>query len=95
MARKSPKVSDEADGQPWFQWVVLGVVVLVTVLAFLGHILAATALLSATAIVIGVMRLVLRGRSPWRVRSVAFDSTFSIIIGVGLLGIYLSILFIR
>ena len=94
MALKSPKVSDEAEGQPWFQWVVLGAVAVVTVLAFLGHILTATILLSATSIVIGVMRLVLRQRSPWKVRSVAFDSTFSILFGIGLLGIYLSILFI-
>ena len=95
MSRKSPKVSDEAEGQPWFQWVVLGVVAVVTLLAFLGHILTSTILLSATAIVTGLMRLVLREKSPWKVRSVAFDAAFSILIGISLIGIYLSILFIR
>ena len=95
MSRKSPYVSDSTEGQPWFQWVMLSAIALVTLLAFLGHILIATILLSATAIVTGLMRLVLRERSPWKVRSVAVDATFSILIGISLIGIYLSILFIR
>ena len=94
MALKSPKVSDEAEGQPWFLWVMLGIVVVVTLLALLGYILVATIMLSIAAVATGVMRLVLREGSPWKVRSVAFDSTFSIVFGVGLLGLYLSILFI-
>jgi hypothetical protein len=35
--------------------------------------------------------LVLRERSPWKVRSVAFDSFIGIALGIGLLVTYISI----
>ena len=53
--------------------------------------MAATVIVSVAAIVSGVLRLVLRKKSPWKVRSVAFDSFIGICLGVGLLLTYLSI----
>ena len=53
--------------------------------------MAATVIVSVAAIVSGVLRLILRKKSPWKVRSVAFDSFIGICLGVGLLLTYLSI----
>ena len=48
-------------------------------------------IIAVTAIVTGIIRLVLRDRSPWKVRSVGFDSFIGIALGVGLLATYFSI----
>ncbi|KAA8827637.1 MULTISPECIES: DUF3017 domain-containing protein [Bifidobacterium] len=85
-----PYVSEAHEGKPWFEWIVLGVVVVATVLAFLGYTMAATAVLAVTAIITGLIRLIMRERSPWKVRSVAFDSFIGIALGIGLLVTYLS-----
>lgn len=45
---------------------------------------AATAAIAVTAIATGLVRLALRERSPWKVRSVAFDAFIGIGLGVGL-----------
>ena len=43
-----------------------------------------------TAIITGLVRLILQDRSPWKVRSVAFDSFIGIALGIGLLITYFS-----
>ncbi|RDX31755.1 DUF3017 domain-containing protein, partial [Bifidobacterium breve] len=43
-----------------------------------------------TAIITGLIRLTLREKSPWKVRSVAFDSFIGIALGIGLLITYFS-----
>nr|WP_253276126.1 DUF3017 domain-containing protein [Bifidobacterium adolescentis] len=55
-----------------------------TVLAVLGHVKAATTVIAVTAIITGLIRLVMRERSPWKVRSVGFDAFIGIGLGVGL-----------
>ncbi|OZG59973.1 rod shape-determining protein RodA [Bifidobacterium lemurum] len=89
--KNHPTVSETNEGKPWFEWIVLAMVALAVVVAFFGYTMAATAVLAVTAIVTGVLRLALRERSPWKVRSVAFDSFIGIALGIGLLVTYFSI----
>ena len=35
-----PYVSEDHEGKPWFEWIVLGVVVVATVVAAFGHTMA-------------------------------------------------------
>lgn len=51
-----------------------------------------TGILAVTAIVTALIRLTLRERSPWKVRSVPFDSFIGLALGLGLIVTYLSIL---
>ena len=79
-----PYVSEDHEGKPWFEWIVAAMVVRATVLAVLGHVKAATTVIAVTAIITGLIRLVMRERSPWKVRSVGFDAFIGIGLGVGL-----------
>ena len=69
---------------------MLGVVVVATVVAAFGHTMAVTVIIAVTAIITGLIRLTLREKSPWKVRSVAFDSFIGIALGIGLLITYFS-----
>lgn len=84
-------VSEKSEGKPYSEWTVGIIVAVCAVLAFAGYVAAAIVVISVTAVIIGVMRLVLRQRSPWKVRTVGFDSFISIALGVGLLITYASI----
>ncbi|WP_421779226.1 DUF3017 domain-containing protein [Gardnerella sp. DNF01144] len=84
-------VSEVKEGKPYAQWIVAIIVCMCAVLAFIGKIMAATVIISATAIILGIIRLIFSQRSPWKVRSVAFDSFLSIALGLGLLITYFSI----
>ena len=79
-----PYVSEDHEGKPWFEWIVAAMVVIATVLVVLGHVKAATTVIAVTAIITGLIRLVMRERSPWKVRSVGFDAFIGIGLGVGL-----------
>ena len=59
--------------------------IIATVLAVAGYTKAATAAIAVTAMVTGLVRLVLRERSPWKVRSVVFDAFMGVGLGTGLL----------
>lgn len=85
-----PYVSEDHEGKPWFEWIVLVVVVVATVVAAFGYTMAATVIVAVTAIITGLIRLTLREKSPWKVRSVAFDSFIGIALGIGLLITYFS-----
>lgn len=85
-----PYVSEAHEGKPWFEWIVLGVIVVAMVVAAFGHTMAATVIIAVTAIITGLIRLTLREKSPWKVRSVAFDSFIGIALGIGLLITYFS-----
>ena len=88
--KNHPYVSEDHEGNPWFEWGVLVLVIVIAVLAGCGYTMAATVLLAVTAIVTGLVRLVMRENSPWKVRSVAFDSFIGICLGIGLLITYFS-----
>ena len=79
-----PYVSEDHEGKPWFEWIVAAAVLLSTILAILGHTKAATVVIAVTAITTGLIRLMLRERSPWKVRSVSFDAFIGIGLGAGL-----------
>ncbi|RSX53776.1 rod shape-determining protein RodA [Bifidobacterium goeldii] len=85
---KHPFVSEANEGKPWFEWIVAGVVVVAAVTAVLGYTMAATVIIAVAAIITGLLRLILRARSPWKVRSVAFDAIIGIGLGLGLLLLY-------
>ena len=85
-----PYVSEAHEGKPWFEWIVLGVVVVATVVAAFGYTMAATVIIAVTDIITGLISLTLREKSPWKVRSVAFDSFIGIALGIGLLITYFS-----
>lgn len=82
---KHPYVSEDHEGKPRFEWLVAAAVAVSALLAFLGHTKAATVIIAVAALVTGLIRLVLRERSPWKVRSVAFDAFIGIALGIGLL----------
>ena len=86
MSSHHPFVSESHEGKPAFEWGVA---------AACGKAMAATALLSVTAIGTSVLRTVLRERSPWKIRSVTFDSICGISLGVILFGLFLSVLFLN
>lgn len=75
-----PYVSEAHEGRPWFEWGVAGCVMVAALLALFDQILAATLVLAGTAFVSATIRLILRHKSPWKVRSIAFDC----VIGYGL-----------
>ncbi len=81
---KHPYVSEDHEGKPWFEWIVAVIVVLAAIMAVLGYTKAATVVIAVTAMATGLLRLVLRERSPWKVRSVAFDAFIGICLGLGL-----------
>ena len=47
-----PYVSEAHEGKPWFEWCVLGVVAVITLLVAFGYTMAATVILAVTAIII-------------------------------------------
>ena len=90
-----PYVSEAHEGKPWFEWCVLGVVAVITLLVAFGYTMGATAILAVDgkcrlSCITGLVRLILQDRSPWKVRSVAFDSFIGIALGIGLLITYFS-----
>ncbi|NMM99747.1 rod shape-determining protein RodA [Bifidobacterium sp. DSM 109958] len=84
MASDHPFVSEAHEGNPLFEWGLLAVVAVAAVVAAVGYTRAATAVLAVTALVCGLLRLALRRRSPFKVRSVAFDAFISFGLGIGL-----------
>ena len=66
-------------------------VALAVAVAALGYTTAATVIISVAAVVTGLLRLILRERSPWKVRSVAFDAFIGIALGIGLLAVHFSV----
>ncbi|MGN0102784.1 DUF3017 domain-containing protein [Bifidobacterium thermacidophilum] len=91
MPQEHPYVSEAKEGKPVCEWIVALLVCVSGILAAFGYTMAATALLAATAIVLGTMRIILRERSPWKVRSVAFDASMSLCFGIGVSLLDLSI----
>ena len=57
-----PYVSEAHEGKPWFEWCVLGVVAVITLLVAFGYTMAATVILAVTGIITGLVRLILRGQ---------------------------------
>ena len=55
-----PYVSEAHEGKPWFEWCVLGVVAVITLLVAFGYTMAATVILAVTAIITGLVRLILQ-----------------------------------
>ncbi|MBT1162512.1 MULTISPECIES: DUF3017 domain-containing protein [Bifidobacterium] len=90
-----PFVSEAHEGKPWFEWLVAATVAVAVLVAVLGYTMPAVVIIAAAGIVTGTLRLILRERSPWKVRSVAFDSFIGIALGIGLLVTYFSLPLMR
>nr|WP_101616589.1 DUF3017 domain-containing protein [Bifidobacterium margollesii] len=86
---RHPYVSEAHEGQPAFEWGVACAVVISGVLAVIGQMLWAVLLLALTALVTASLRLVLKTKSPWKIRSVGFDCFFGFSLGIGLIAAYL------
>ena len=82
---KHPYVSEDHEGKPWFEWLVAAFVYPRNADNAATATLAATVVIAVTALITGLVRLVLRERSPWKVRSVVFDAFIGIALGIGLL----------
>ncbi|WEV71714.1 DUF3017 domain-containing protein [Bifidobacterium sp. ESL0790] len=91
MSAHHPFVSEDNEGKPAFEWAVALIVVACAVIAAMGHTMAATVVFAVTAIATGLIRLILRNRSPWKIRSIGFDAFIGIALGIGLLVVYFSI----
>ena len=87
-----PTVSESHDGSPAYAWSMAAAVGVSGLLAVLGYMTAATAVIVVAALVSGILRLTLRDRSPWRVRSVVGDAVIGIGLGIGLIMLYVSLL---
>ena len=85
-----PYVSEDHEGKPWFEWAVAAVVALAVAVAALGY-QWNRCIPPVAAAVTGLLRLILRERSPWKVRSVAFDAFIGIALGIGLLAVHFSV----
>ena len=90
-ADRHPFVSEAQEGRPICEGIIFLVVLIAALVAFLGYTWAATGLVSVAALVCGTLRLTLKDRSPWKVRSVPFDVFISIGLGIGLQVTYFSI----
>lgn len=86
-----PFVSEQQESKLWISVLNAILVIVASCLALAGYAMAATAIIAVTAIVLGIMRLLLQHRSPWKIRSVGFDACISIALGLGLLVTYGSI----
>ena len=91
MSEHHPFVSEAHEGRPWFEWAVALCVVASAVLGLAGHLMAATFLMAGVSVVTAVVRLVWRDRSPWKIRSVAFDAFIGLSLGAGLVATYLTV----
>ena len=58
-----PYVSEKSEGKPYAEWIVAIIVSISAILAFIGYATAAAAIVSVTAILLGIMRLIMRQRS--------------------------------
>ncbi|PJM74782.1 DUF3017 domain-containing protein [Bifidobacterium simiarum] len=88
-ASRHPYVSEAHEGKPAFEWAVAGAVAVCAILAVTGQMIWAVSLLSLTSIVTATLRLVLKTKSPWKIRSVGFDCFFGFSFGIGLMIAYM------
>lgn len=91
MNRHHPFVSERHEGKPWFEWCVCVCVIVSTALAAFRIHDGRHGCSCRGGHRFRVLRLVLRERSPWKIRSVPFDACCGIGFGVALLALYLSI----
>ncbi|MBQ5557505.1 MAG: DUF3017 domain-containing protein [Aeriscardovia sp.] len=92
--RQAPLASEANEGRPWFEWIIAGLVAIAAVIACCGEILAATIILAVSAVGSATVRLVLRERSPWKVRSPLFDCVAGYVLGFGIVLAYLAVLYL-
>lgn len=89
---KHPYVSEAHEGRPWFEWCVAISVCVCALIALFGNTTVATFILAAIAFITATVRLVMQHKSPWKIRSIAFDC----IIGYGLaIGLPLTLMAVR
>ena len=87
MNDQHPFVSEAHEGNPMYEWGLLVVVAIATIVAVIGHVQIAVAIIAVESLVSGFIRLALKERSPFKVRSVSFDAFISISLGLGLIAL--------
>lgn len=78
----------------WPSITTVSVIVISVIIAWFGFVDIATYVFAAYAFVMGVVRVIMRDTSPWKVRSAAFDAFISFGLAIGLVVTYVSIIFI-
>ncbi len=92
--QEHPFVSEANEGKPWFEWGVAFVLVIVCIFALCHQFGIATAIICLLCAIVATVRLCAGDRSPWKIRSRAFDVIIGYGLAIGLYGTYLSILWI-
>lgn len=90
-----PVVPEAHEGSVAFEWAIAIGVVLAAIIALLGHVIWAVGVIAALACVGALLRLVLRERSPWKIRLIGFDCFFGFSLSFGLLLTIYSIYFLQ
>lgn len=89
---RHPYVSEKSEGKPWFEWCVAALVMVAAGLAAVKITTAAVILLAATSLAVASIRLIMRDKSPWKVRGIFFDCFIGFAFGGGLIATYVNIL---
>lgn len=87
-----PYVSEDRESAPWLEWVVAIAVVCAGLFASFGWLSLSVYILAIISFLAATMRLILKQKSPWKVRSVVFDCIIGYAFTAGLLVTYYSVL---
>lgn len=88
-------VSEANEGRPWFEWIVTAILFASVVMAWAGHPGIASLIIVAVLLVTAAVRSCLGPDSPWKVRSVGFDSFIGVSLGICLAALFWSIRFLH
>lgn len=89
------KVSEANEGQPWFEWIVAICLVVSILVAWSGHAGIGLLIVIAVSWITAAVRSILGPDSPWKVRSIGFDSFIGAMLGLGLGLLFWSIRFLH
>lgn len=88
------KVSETNEGKPWFEWTVAACLLVSVILAWARHPGLASLVVVAVLWSAAIVRSVCGPDSPWKVRSVGFDSFIGVSLGTILGLLFWSIRFL-
>lgn len=90
--KSHPHVSEERESAPWLDWSVAIAVLFAGVFVSFGWLNLSVYILAVVSFIVASLRLILKEKSPWKVRSVVFDCIIGYAFTAGLLITYYSVL---
>ncbi|WP_018143670.1 hypothetical protein [Alloscardovia criceti] len=75
----------------WQSLVTVAVILVSLIFAWFGLVNVATYIIAAFSLVMGICRVWLKDKAPWKVRGIVFDSFISFSLAIGLVITYISI----